>query len=195
MGQGDTALDPTVEDSLRMGQHLNDKFALDGRDPSSIAGIHWCHGLFDQAFFHLYRSWAWYGNGSWKHQSRLDMDAYERHVTRLAYKQERPFIIVGAGVAGARAAQILTNYGYDVLVLDKGTIPGGRSSTKRRESGAYNHGCDALGGEIYADLSINEMLEGTDVRCDTRLTSIQPHPEYVLLEDEKGFTWEAKLFF
>ena len=59
------------------------------------------------------------------HQSRLDMDAYERHVTRLAYKQERPFVIVGAGFAGARAAQILTNYGYDVLVLDKGTIPEG----------------------------------------------------------------------
>ena len=121
-----------------------------------------------------------------------DRDAYERHVTRLAYKQERPFVIVGAGFAGARAAQILTNYGYDVLVLDKGTIPGGRSSTKRRESGAYNHGCDALGGEIYADLSINKMLEGTDVRCDTRITSIQPNPEYVLLEDEKGFTWEAE---
>ena len=36
------------------------------------------------------------------------------------------------------------------------------------------------------------MLEGTDVRCDTRITSIQPNAEYVLLEDEKGFTWEAE---
>ena len=90
------------------------------------------------------------------------------------------------------AAQILTNYGYDVLVIDKGTIPGGRSSTKRRETGEYNHGCDALDGEIYADLYINDMLKQTDVR-DTRITSIEPHQEYVLLEDEKGFTWEAEL--
>ena len=184
---------PSVEDSLRIGQHLNDKFALDGRDPSSIAGIHWCHGLFDRAFLPPLPVMGVVRKRELEtHQSRLDMDAYERHVTRLAYKQERPFVIVGAGFAGARAAQILTNYGYDVLVLDKGTIPGGRSSTKRRESGAYNHGCDALGGEIYADLSTNQMLEGTDVRCDTRITSIQPNPEYVLLEDEKGFTWEAE---
>lgn len=183
----------SVEDSLRMGQHLNDKFALDGRDPSSIAGIHWCHGLFDRAFLPPLPVMGVVRKRDLEtHQSRLDLGAYERHVTRLAYKQERPFVIVGAGFAGARAAQILTNYGYDVLVLDKGTIPGGRSSTKRRESGAYNHGCDALGGEIFADLSINELLEGTDVRCDTRITSIQPNPEYVLLEDEKGFTWEAE---
>ena len=36
------------------------------------------------------------------------------------------------------------------------------------------------------------MLERTDVRCETRVTSIQSKDDYVVLEDEKGFTWEAE---
>ena len=39
-----------VETSIEMAQHLNDRYALDGRDPSSVAGVQWCHGLFDRAF-------------------------------------------------------------------------------------------------------------------------------------------------
>jgi deoxyribodipyrimidine photo-lyase len=30
--------------------YLNNKYALDGRDPSSYAGIQWCFGKFDRAF-------------------------------------------------------------------------------------------------------------------------------------------------
>jgi deoxyribodipyrimidine photo-lyase len=30
--------------------HLNDKYALDGRDPNSYAGIQWCFGKFDRPF-------------------------------------------------------------------------------------------------------------------------------------------------
>ena len=37
------------------------------------------------------------------HQSRLDMTAYERYVTRLPYQQKHPFIVVGAGFSGGRA--------------------------------------------------------------------------------------------
>ena len=185
----------SVEESLLIGQHLNDKYALDGRDPSSIAGIHWCHGLFDRPFLPPLPVMGVVRKRELEtHQSRLDIEAYERYVTQLAYQQQRPFIIVGAGYAGARAAQILTTYGYDVLVLDKGTIPGGRSSTKRRKSGAYNHGSDTRSGTdaLHADEHIISMLEGTDVLCETRIVSIENHPEYVVLEDEKGFTWEAE---
>ena len=187
---------PTLESSISMGQLLNDKFALDGRDPSSIAGIQWCHGLFDRAFLPPLPIMGVVRKRELEtHQSRLDMHAYAKHVNRLAYKQQRPFIIVGAGIAGARASQILTTNGYDVLVLDKGSIPGGRSSTKRREQGTYNHGCDALlepTKELHADQSILKMLEDTDVRCDTKVTSIQTTNDCVILEDEKGFTWEAE---
>ncbi len=31
--------------------HLNDKWALDGRDPSSYGGIQWCFGKFDRPWF------------------------------------------------------------------------------------------------------------------------------------------------
>ena len=30
--------------------HLNDKYALDGRDPNGYAGIQWCFGKFDRPF-------------------------------------------------------------------------------------------------------------------------------------------------
>jgi deoxyribodipyrimidine photo-lyase len=41
----------TPEDALRVLEHLNHKYALDGRDPSSYGGIHWCFGKFDRPFY------------------------------------------------------------------------------------------------------------------------------------------------
>lgn len=38
----------TYADALRHLIHLNDKWALDGRDPSSYGGIQWCFGKFDR---------------------------------------------------------------------------------------------------------------------------------------------------
>ncbi len=36
------------EEALEAMLHLNDRFALDGRDPSSLAGIAWCLGRYDR---------------------------------------------------------------------------------------------------------------------------------------------------
>ena len=36
------------EQALRWAFHLNDKWALDGRDPNSVGGIMWCFGLWDR---------------------------------------------------------------------------------------------------------------------------------------------------
>ena len=33
--------------AMNITQCLNDRYALDGRDPNSIAGVMWCYGLFD----------------------------------------------------------------------------------------------------------------------------------------------------
>ena len=41
---------PTYEDALAWLIHLNDKYALDGRDSNSYAGIQWCFGKFDRPF-------------------------------------------------------------------------------------------------------------------------------------------------
>lgn len=39
-----------VGDALRWMIELNDRYALDGRDPNSYAGIQWCLGKFDRPF-------------------------------------------------------------------------------------------------------------------------------------------------
>ncbi len=41
---------PRYVDALDWLIHLNNKYALDGRDPASYAGIQWCFGKFDRPF-------------------------------------------------------------------------------------------------------------------------------------------------
>ena len=41
---------PTYEMSFELLVHLNNKYALDGRDPNSYAGILWCFGKHDRAW-------------------------------------------------------------------------------------------------------------------------------------------------
>ena len=38
------------EDAFRFALYLNNKYALDGRDPNSYAGVGWCFGLHDRPF-------------------------------------------------------------------------------------------------------------------------------------------------
>ena len=183
-----------LEESLKMGQHLNDKFALDGRDPSSIAGVQWCHGLFDRAFYPPLPVMGVVRKRDIEtHKSRLDLSRYENHVKRKPSEQSHPFIVIGAGYSGAFAANLLNSYGYDVLVIDKGTIPGGRSSTKTRPEGMYNHGNGETGDTKVpnADQQIQEWLEGIEVICETKVTRITQQDQCVHVEDENGTVWKS----
>jgi deoxyribodipyrimidine photo-lyase len=38
----------TPEEAYRTLEHLNNKYAIDGRDPNSYSGILWCFGLYDR---------------------------------------------------------------------------------------------------------------------------------------------------
>ncbi len=38
----------TPEEAFRTALHLNNRYALDGRDPNSFAGVAWCFGLHDR---------------------------------------------------------------------------------------------------------------------------------------------------
>lgn len=38
----------TPAEAYRVLEHLNNKYAIDGRDPNTYTGIHWCFGLFDR---------------------------------------------------------------------------------------------------------------------------------------------------
>jgi deoxyribodipyrimidine photo-lyase len=42
---------PDAAACLRILEHLNNKYSLDGRDPASYAGIHWILGKFDRPFY------------------------------------------------------------------------------------------------------------------------------------------------
>lgn len=52
----------------------------------------------------------------------------------------RPVAILGAGVAGASAAQALAEQGIEAIVYDKGRSPGGRAATRSRGSSHHDHG-------------------------------------------------------
>lgn len=49
-------------------------------------------------------------------------------------------VVVGAGIAGLKAAMVLQKGGLDVCVVDKARGPGGRCATRRHETWRFNHG-------------------------------------------------------
>jgi len=67
-------------ESFRVALHLNNKYAMDGRDPNSFAGVAWCFGKHD-------RPWGErpvFGQVRWMSadglERKFDMDAYARRV-------------------------------------------------------------------------------------------------------------------
>jgi renalase len=53
-------------------------------------------------------------------------------------------LIVGAGVAGLLAGQALRSAGHDVVVLDKGRVPGGRLATRTVDDAVFDTGAQFL---------------------------------------------------
>jgi len=54
------------------------------------------------------------------------------------------FLVVGAGMAGLTAADILHRAGRDVLVVDKGRGVGGRMASRRIGAATFDHGAQFL---------------------------------------------------
>ena len=206
-----------LEQSVAWGQHLNDKYALDGRDPSSVVGVQWCHGLFDRPFhppapiLGLVRQ-----RDPRTHMSRLDMDRYRAFTDQPASSTDHPIVVVGAGLAGATAARLLADHGFDVVVLDKGRRVGGRSSRRRLDDVVITHGAAHLHAwpswmEAWAEMERNEgrvvdgdehrlvdgpdtiagWLEGIDVLTSTTVTRLERDGEVWSIHDEDGNRWQA----
>ena len=206
-----------LEQSVAWGQHLNDKYALDGRDPSSVVGVQWCHGLFDRPFhppapiLGLVRQ-----RDPRTHMSRLDMDRYRAFTDQPASSTDHPIVVVGAGLAGATAARLLADHGFDVVVLDKGRRVGGRSSRRRLDDVIITHGAAHLHAwpswmEAWAEVERNEgravagdghrlvdgpdtiagWLEGIDVLTSTTVTRLERDGEVWSIHDEDGNRWQA----
>jgi predicted NAD/FAD-dependent oxidoreductase/deoxyribodipyrimidine photolyase len=135
---------PSVATAMRRLRDLNHRFALDGSDPSSYGGLWWCLGLFDRPFsppqpvFGALRTRA-----TAAHAERLDLPRYAARVRRGEASLPR-VAVIGAGIAGAAAARALHDQGWPVTVFDKARGPGGRMSTRRGESGSFDHGAQFL---------------------------------------------------
>jgi len=119
---------------------LNNRFALDGRDPSSYGGLYASLGLFDRPDAETHPVLGTIRpRTTIDHARRLDVDAYAAQVDRDRGERLR-VAVVGAGIAGLVCARTLVDHGHDVQVFDKGRAPGGRISSRRRDGFRCDHG-------------------------------------------------------
>lgn len=135
---------PDAATALRMLLDLNHRYALDGRDPNSYGGILWCLGGLDRPFdpekpiFGRVRP-----RSTEYHARRLDVEEYARRTGRPAVASRPRVGVIGAGVAGLACANTLADQGWDVVVIDKGRRPGGRTNTRESRDDAsrrFDHG-------------------------------------------------------
>ena len=76
----------TPRKALLMVLDLNNRFALDGRDPSSYGGILWCFGLFDRPFSPEKDIWGSIRPRTTEsHRQRLDIEQYRQLIKRPPY--------------------------------------------------------------------------------------------------------------
>ena len=112
-----------LESSLEQSQMLNDKYALDGRDPSSVVGIQWCHGLFDRAFFPSEPVMGVVRKRDVvTHSSRLDTERYGAHVNRNPSQIDGVYILQGRNPITSFVADVLTDQGYSAHFTETGDV-------------------------------------------------------------------------
>jgi len=111
---------------------FNNRYALDGRDPNSIAGVMWCFGLFDRSFspFDMIT-----GNVRKRttdtHQSRINLERYRDWTEKSTLGKKLKIGIIGGGISGSFAAMLLQKLGHEVTIWDKGRGASGRLSSKK----------------------------------------------------------------
>ena len=129
----------SLEHSLFIGQMLNDKYALDGRDPSSVVGIQWCHGLFDRPFFPSMQVMGVVRKRDVvTHSSRLDVDRYGTHIHRNQSLIQATHYVVENGIFSSCIARMLHDHGLTVHIL-----------SSKSESFDDGHALDALADGLF----------------------------------------------
>jgi photolyase PhrII len=128
--------------ALELVFDLNHRYALDGRDPSSVGGILWCFGQFDRPFkpnrpiLGTVR-----GRSTETHADRLSASDYKAQFTRPRIKNCPRIAVIGAGISGLFAARTLADQGLEVVVFEKSHGVGGRMATRRTPSQkTFDHG-------------------------------------------------------
>lgn len=131
----------SAEHALASLIDLNHRFALDGCDPNSYAGLLWCLGQFDRPFTpERPVLGSVRGRDTETHAERLNLDRYRSIVSTPPSGGRLRVGVIGAGVAGLACARALADQGHEVVVFDKGRAPGGRISTRRDADAQFDHG-------------------------------------------------------
>jgi len=135
-GKGTVRWMEDPEAAMRLTQDLNDRYALDGRNPNSVAGVMWCFGLFDRPFDPPEaRMGRVRRRDPRDHAARLDMGGYRAWTEAPSGAQKLSIGVVGGGLSGRFAARMLSDLGHDVIVYDKGRRASGRLSDRTADDG------------------------------------------------------------
>lgn len=132
----------TPQDAMELVFDLNHRYALDGRDPSSVGGILWCFGQFDRPFKPARPIMGTVRERCTEtHADRLSVSDYRDQFVRPRIKHHPRIAVIGAGISGLFAARTIADHGLEVVVFEKSRGVGGRMATRRTPSQQrFDHG-------------------------------------------------------
>ena len=167
----------SLEHSLYIGQVLNDKYALDGRDPSSVVGIQWCHGLFDRPFFPSMQVMGVVRKRDVvTHSTRLDVGGYETHIHRNQSHSKGPHYVLGNDIVSSFIARMLHDHGLDVQMVTSEGKAADESKIDALDSGSFPPWLEQRVASMCEDSSIRSVADVAE-HMRTGLTNIDAVPE------------------
>jgi renalase len=100
-------------------------------------------------------------------------------------------VVVGAGLAGLSAGQLLHSAGHEVVIFDKGRSPGGRCATRRIAGATLDHGAQffTVRDDEFAECVSQWTAAGVTREWTRGFANDDGHPRYI---GSQGMTGIAK---